>query len=88
METKYTKGTWKISKSGAFIECENTPIASVSMSNTEQLANAKLIAAAPEILNVLIELRNWVCQLHDWSGGTSLDPPIERIDAVIKKATE
>lgn len=49
-------------------------------------ANAKLIAAAPELLEALIELKRWVGQVTDWAG--TGDPPTEIVDAAIIKATE
>lgn len=52
----------------------------------EVQANAKLIAASPELLEALIELKRWVGQVTDWEGAG--DPPTEIVDAAIKKATE
>lgn len=49
-------------------------------------ANAKLMAAAPELLEALIQLKTWVGQVIDWEGVG--DPPTEIVDAAIKKATE
>ena len=50
-----------------------------------QEANAKLIAAAPDLLEALNELKKWVLNLKDWRG---IDPPIELAIEAIKKATE
>lgn len=48
-------------------------------------ANAKLIAAAPDLLEALLVLKKWVGKLEDWRGE---DPPYELVDIAIKKATE
>lgn len=48
-------------------------------------ANAKLIAAAPDLLEALISLKKWVGKLEDWRG---VDPPCELVDTAIGKATE
>lgn len=50
---------------------------------TEKLA--KLMAAAPDLLEALKELHKWVCSLEDWKG---IDPPVEKSLTAIKKATE
>ena len=57
-------------------------------SDPEAEANAKLIAAAPEMLESLEKLTKWAGSLTDWAGGTTIDPPIEEAMFVIKKATE
>ena len=53
MEKKFSKGKWRISNSGAFIESENGVIAAISLSAQENINNAKLIAAAPDMLEAL-----------------------------------
>lgn len=50
----------------------------------EDLANAKLITASPELLEELIELREWVLSLNDWSGAG--DPPMQLRSKAIEKA--
>lgn len=47
-------------------------------------ANANLIAAAPDLYEALIALKNWVGKLDDWRG---IDPPVEIVDKAIEKAT-
>ena len=51
----------------------------------ESLANARLIAAAPDLLEALIALRGAFMSHTQWSG----DPPTEVVaaDAAIRKAT-
>jgi len=51
----------------------------------QALANAKLIAAAPDLLQALIILKKWVGKLDDWKGE---DPPCELVDKAIDKATK
>lgn len=80
-----TKGEWKISKTGAFIECRNTPIAAVSMSNTEQYANCKLIAAAPNLLHAL---KSIVDRLPIGLKKGFLSEEYDTAVQAIKKATE
>jgi hypothetical protein len=74
METKHTKGEWKITDESpnsllttdeAYnIESENWNIAGVFKDagdiEEESLANAKLIAAAPELLEALIEAQKLI----------------------------
>lgn len=102
METKHTKGEWKlqstIAKAGLYQTYElnidfnknNTDCVTVYCSEEtpthEELANAKLIAAAPELLGALIEI-------HDKSIQPNFD--IDDIDEIItisfkaiKKATK
>jgi hypothetical protein len=65
MEFKGTKGEWKITDSSYITPLsENFAIAkvftgdeSICTSKNERLANLKLIAAAPELLKVCIELQ-------------------------------
>ena len=103
MEKKFTKGPWKISNTGAFIESENEAIAAVSMSTDNQYANAKLISAAPDMLaalEYLIEAVNPIDACRGkfeslgkdraYVGGMTLptDESILRCIEAIKKATE
>jgi len=57
-----------------------------SEANIEEEANAKLIAAAPDLLEALKNAMEWFKKLDDWSGVG--DPDIEKYIAAIKKATE
>ena len=47
-------------------------------------ANARLIAAAPDLLEALKAARSWICRCGDWGGE---DPPFEQMRAAIEKAT-
>ena len=93
METKHTPGPWKLIEQGdanmyGMVTAGNRWIISFQqngelMSET-QLANAKLMAAAPELLSTLkhcTEALKVVCS-------SATKPFIERAEAAIKKATE
>lgn len=99
MKTKFTKGSWKITTHPAFVGelriCgDGEEIAIVRSIITNKEANAKLIAAAPEMLEVLkvAKAALELCRQHMrdnsnlnlWYG---LSAP-KRIEEVIKKATE
>lgn len=55
------------------------------VNNPEAQLNARLIAAAPDLFEALIQLKSWVSKIQDWSGVG--DPPCEIVDQAIKKAT-
>ena len=94
-EFKGTKKPWRTSKD--FREVTTSKIgvlegskkictmASYCKTDDEVEANGKLIAAAPDLLEALNELKKWVLNLEDWRG---IDPPIELAIEAIKKATE
>lgn len=109
METKHTKGEWKVAEDKTFPsinsqyeiqtskdECGGV-IATVYgnyrthtvVSEDESLANAKLIASAPELLEVLLicpdpyqykTMQEWLQEYDRWNE--------EKRKVVIKKATE
>ena len=60
METKFTKGEWKVGDGITSIECENDFIATCHhiaeqwITEEQAIANAKLIAAAPGLLEALL----------------------------------
>lgn len=104
-DTKHTKGPWKIvgysgqhDESGAMITC---PIGKLVCSTNsvrtnspldweEYYANAKLIAAAPELLEQLIILKNKLFLINDDISGNhycSFDDEINAANEVIKKTT-
>lgn len=102
METKFTKGEWKttiadcsdyllcavISESEDRVICHTT--VDNKMSKEEQKANAKLIAAAPEMFNALEELLAQVKQFTDGNIGEQdyFRDEISNAKKAIKKATE
>lgn len=51
------------------------------------MANARLIAAAPDILDELVQARNTIHSLQSAMTGQFFQEQIDRIDAAIKKAT-
>lgn len=60
METRHTPGPWKHSPSGLAITAKDAPLNSpicwtyeTDITHAERLANARLIAAAPELLEAL-----------------------------------
>lgn len=90
METNHIPGPWKYDGEDYIRDNNGTAISQLSHSRRLSLssaqANYKLMAAAPELLEALIELKRWVGQVTDWAGVG--DPPTEIVDAAIKKATE
>ena len=99
MKTKHTQGEWKwfrfmTSLNGqpfkdlniAITHPDHDNICSLTVNLSKQdeaEANAKLIAAAPELLEALIELTD--C---DYTSGTHLSCAIAKAKKAIKKATE
>lgn len=86
METKHTKGKWNISITGAFIESENKIICSIPMTSDEYLANAKMIAAAPEMLEALNDLLAF--HVRYFKGSIAGAEYRKKAEQAIKKATE
>lgn len=85
----HTPGPWKFD----YDEAENQyrvcgederVIARTDWDEEKDEANAQLIAAAPDLLQALLKLKEWVGKLEDWKGE---DPPCEAVDAAISKAT-
>ncbi len=98
MKTKHSKGKWSVGIAGTVVT-DNGEGFSYSTGHSETTyyggfliaesicknADAKLIAAAPDLLEALKELKKWACRLEDWKG---IDPPVEQALNAIKKATE
>lgn len=93
METKHTKGEWKIFEDvdDIYIESDKS-IASICcitgwVGLGQDEANAKLISAAPELLEALIECLEGVEELNgEYQEGW--DDTINKALNAIKKATE
>lgn len=94
METKHTKGEWKhlkqpITNNGFYIQSsELIFIGEVGGGEGCKIyeieANAKLIAAAPELLDALMEIVN----AADGDGWKQLDGTLSKARNAIKKAKE
>jgi hypothetical protein len=90
-DSKHTPGPWVIDPCGDILGNRNTPTDNglicgmcEDRRDAEGAANARLIAAAPELLAALKEARSW---LIDADGGYgTYDTEIDAVDAVIAKA--
>ena len=97
-DLKITKGNWMYNEYtpydyGVYSDCEEREGRDIAIvrsyaNDEETLANAKLIAAAPDLLKALEKITDWVKALSDWVSGTTLDPDIRGAEEAIKKATE
>lgn len=72
METKHTKGKWQLQKDNSILSLgfENVLIAQVCSANNndeEKESNAKLIASAPEMFEILTELQSYFKSLDDYN---------------------
>ena len=101
METKFTKGEWKILpgksqrdvfESGRLLATayNNNTVSKQNICLEEAIANAKLIAAAPDMFNALEELLAQVKQFTDGNIGEQdyFRDEISNAKKAIKKATE
>lgn len=88
METIFTKGEWvgiTVTTPNGFFERvtikDGESICNVTTRNSKRaIANAKLIAAAPEMYETLIKVKEWLIDMNL--------PIIDNIEKAIKKATE
>ena len=88
METNFTKGEWvgiTVTTPNGFFERvtikDGESICNITTRNSKRaIANAKLIAAAPEMYETLIKVKEWLIDMNL--------PIIDNIEKAIKKATE
>lgn len=104
METKFTKGEWFVSEEthtipiSTIISCRiddginpsfDLDICHVLPKIGRKKANAKLIAAAPDLLEALDDLINSISGMDKICGHDfTCSCPVDRAKAAIKKATE
>ena len=100
METSFTKGEWKILpgklqrdvfESGRLLATAyNNTVSKQNICSEEAIANAKLIAAAPDMFTALEELLAQVKQFTDGNIGEQdyFRDEISNAEKAIKKATE
>lgn len=87
--SKFTPGPWHVVEYAGFYDLQQDPFYSDEdnlldeAKNDNAEYNAKLAAAAPDLLEALISLKNWVGKLDDWKGE---DPPFGIVDEAIRKA--
>ena len=93
--TKHTPGPWHAADDGGEVfDAEYIPVcymngigqASEFITEKEAEANARLIAAAPELLEACIEMRGYLAGLL--GGDESESQHVRMLDGVIRKAEE
>lgn len=89
METKFTKGNWKLQKDNSILSLgfENVLVAQICSANNndvEKNANALLISKAPEMLEMLEKCREYFLLKTDEKS----DERADAIGELIKQATE
>lgn len=95
-EFKGTKGKWEIEFDTASlqknIKCGNKYIAEVSFGNVENNSNAKLIACAPDMLEMLENVVLWYgkrdFKTNELYSSNFQEPLIKEAMQLIKKATK
>lgn len=94
METKHTKGEWKVTTNEyndvapLFIQCKSSILADVHKNinnQQESIANAKLIAAAPELLEACIIALKY---FNGFDSPEQNEAAFHALNNAIKKATE
>ena len=102
MEKKFTQGEWTIGQDTFCIDisCNDKVLATCWDTvrwRSERIANAKLIAAAPGLLEACIKLKEWndkypPGRIYDYSQGKAIENELTSIVKMqfeaIKKATE
>ena len=101
-DAKHTPGPWAVSTQGVGFEVDSADGWQVAQAQqrhedgrgkeaTMRLANARLIAAAPELLEALIEASEWVSeyvsQMRAYTISDEAAKSLRRIRAAIAKAT-
>lgn len=90
--SKHTPGPWSISRyldgrAVIIIDHEDFDVARVAYPNRD--ANARLIAAAPQLVEALDSLIGWAVMRSDWAAAGKSEPtdhPIQRARAALKSA--
>ena len=90
---KHTLGPWMAHEYGEAVFAKGKRICVTAsqgtVANKETEANCKLIAAAPELLDMVIELRGWFETKQRLDAyPSSCEDIVKRIDQIIKKATQ
>lgn len=94
LRARHTAGPWEVCGSTGRLNqiaiCRRTkrgidPIGCAYGAGREAVANARLFAAAPDLLDALEDAMTWFAKLDDWSGVE--DPDIEKYRAAIQRAT-
>jgi hypothetical protein len=96
---KHTKGEWKIRGNKIFVDYTYRSLATIHVirnykevtfepiEDIEAIANAKLIAAAPQLLEALIRCRKWIDE-HGKDFEIGVPSCFLNAKKVIKQATE
>lgn len=87
---KHTQDKWKVESAGKILAIATGEqlIATIENKNTdseEAEANAKLIASAPEMLQKLVDIKNWLRRNEQNREQSAV---AESIEYLIKQATE
>lgn len=87
MKSKHTKGKWQIENdhTGMWVGNGEQEVATIEkqIKSSEREANAKLIAAAPELLEACKAMKEWI----DWKckDEADIDMNLDNIDSLIKR---
>ena len=89
IKTKFTKGTWKVRDDGhglIFVEVKKGLGMIIGRKNEQNIANAHLIAAAPEMYAAITLAKVTLDNLWKKTGSLGCKAEIESIDDVLSKA--